>query len=157
MKVGSIYNNKDLLDKLSSIRETITYSDWNKKLSTGKQLRIFYDLQDVILEINRSRILQEYFIRLEISHRHGWKYEDTNTRIFDKTTKIEDRNSCSCWICEIICQRKIPNYEKINILTETGDSIYSPEHESNNLEFGPRRGKLFISLDKLLGVIKNVQ
>ena len=41
------------------------------------------------------------------------------------------------------------SYESIDVLTETGDSIYNPEHESNKLEFGPRRGKLFISLDKL--------
>jgi hypothetical protein len=149
MKSRSSFNNKDLLDKLFSFEETITNLDLNKKLSTDKQLRIFQDLQDIILEINRSRILEEYFIRLEISPRHRWNDRGINTRIFDNTTKIEDRSSCSFWMYEIISQRKILNYEHINILTETGDSIYSPEHESNKLEFGPRRGKLFISLDKL--------
>ncbi len=40
------------------------------------------------------------------------------------------------------------SYESIDVLSENGDSIYSLEHETNNLEFGPRGGKLFLSLDK---------
>jgi hypothetical protein len=157
MNVDSFYNNADLLDNLFSLIETITNLDWDNKLSVGKQIGIFQDLQDIISEINVPKIVPDFSIRLGIHPRHGWKDRDTNTRIFNKTTKIENRNSCSFWICEIIGQRKIPNYENINILTETGDSIYSPDHESKNLEYGPRTGQVYVKSELIQEMLKEVR
>lgn len=41
-------------------------------------------------------------------------------------------------------------YETKNILSENGESIYSPEHENTTLDYcGPRKGQVYISADSI--------
>ena len=60
------------------VKRMITNPNWNKKTCIGKQLRIFQDLQDVVLEINTSKILATYFLRLKVSPRYGWNSREIN-------------------------------------------------------------------------------
>lgn len=47
-------------------------------------------------------------------------------------------------------------YEKVNFLSENGDSIFSPEHEIDNKDFGKRKGQKFLSAENLYNIVENI-
>jgi hypothetical protein len=73
-------NNQELefkeqfIDILSRLQKEIKSCNQDKSnKSIGKQLGLFQDFKDLILEINSNRILfPDFYIQLKISPRNGW-------------------------------------------------------------------------------------
>jgi len=62
--------------------------------------------------------------------------------------EIKTKYGCCCWCCKDSGIKY--DYEMVNILSENGDSIYSPEHdESKNNEYGPRNtgGQIYVNAE----------
>lgn len=68
--------------------------------------------------------------------------------------EVQYHKKYRCYICEEKDSER--KYEKVNILSENGDSIFSPEHEQNHDGYGPRRGQLYFSADLILKLVLGV-
>lgn len=79
----SIYTIEHLINILSIIEKKITLFYHNESNnSIGKQLGLFQDFKDLILEINLDKILfPDFSLQLKISPRDNWNGRGSKNRI----------------------------------------------------------------------------
>jgi hypothetical protein len=70
----SAFTKEHFIDTPSRLEKNIKSCNYDKRNnSIGKQLDLFYDFNDIILEINSNRILfPDFSMQLKISPRVGW-------------------------------------------------------------------------------------
>ena len=82
MSYETIYTNEYVINMLAKIENKITFFNYDKsKNSIGKQLDLFQDFKDIVLEINSNKILfPDFYIQLKISPRTGWNGKGITNR-----------------------------------------------------------------------------
>jgi hypothetical protein len=74
----------------------------------------------------------------------------------NKSTKKGNKKKWYCCsLCTILKKILDSKYETENIVDE--DSIYSPEHELKNNEFGARRGELYVKAELIEDMLKEAK
>jgi hypothetical protein len=70
---------------------------------------------------------------------------------------------CSCWVCKILgsvteTEADTLRYEDYNIVSETGDSIYSPQYEklTELLDDDIEKGQVFVSKTAIKEIVNRI-